>query len=319
MRPSVAQLRSLPALRSSRHKTSGHRARSGLSDALLETQTQPPAMMVDRNDNRESLNMGDLLEVKNLSCGYGEKVILKDISFQMQKGEFLGIIGPNGVGKSTLLKTMLKIIPFLKGRIIFRGSDISGLSQKSLARNIAYVPQQTQAWFSFAVLEILLMGRYPFLGRLESESKSDWEAMQKKVGLTRIENLLYANLDELSLGERQMVFITRALVQEPSLLLLDEPSAHLDIGHEIKIFDLLQKLNRENNLSVITVLHDLNLASQYCNRLVLLSEGKIKKIGTPQEVLDYKTIEEVYQTVVVVKENPVSQKPHVFTIPEQFR
>lgn len=260
-----------------------------------------------------------LLEINSLSCGYGKKIILEDISFEIREGEFVGIIGPNGVGKSTLLKTILKIIHPLKGRIIFKGKDISGLSQKSLARNIAYVPQQTQAWFSFSVLEILMMGRYPFLRRYEAERRIDWEIMRKKIELTGIENLISANLDELSLGEKQMVFITRALVQEPLLLFLDEPSAHLDIGHEIKIFDLLERLNREDSLSVITVLHDLNLASQYCSRLVLLSEGRIKKIGTPREVLDYKIIEETYKTVVVVKENPLTKKPQVFTIPEQFR
>ncbi len=259
-----------------------------------------------------------LLETKNLSCGYGEKIILKDISFGIKEGEFLGIIGPNGAGKSTLLKTASKIISPLSGAVYYQGEDISKLRRKALARNMAYVSQEAQAWFSFSVLEILMMGRYPFLKRLEAEGKADWDIMKKAVSLTDIGELIYNSLDELSSGERQLVFIAKALIQEPKLLLLDEPTAHLDIGHEMKIFDLLRKLNRQYRLSIITVLHDLNLAGQYCDRLLLLSGGGIKKIGTPEEVLEYKTIEESYNTVVVVKENPISKKPHVFTIPGQF-
>lgn len=260
-----------------------------------------------------------LLEAKNLSCGYGKKIILKDISFGIKEGEFLGIIGPNGAGKSTLLKTVSKIIPPSSGVVYYQGEDISKLRHKVLARNMAYVSQEAQAWFSFSVLEILMMGRYPFLKRLEAEGKADWDIMKKAVSLTDIEGLIYNNLDELSSGERQLVFVAKALIQEPKLLLLDEPTAHLDIGHEMKIFDLLRKLNRQYRLSIVAVLHDLNLAGQYCDRLLLLSGGGIKKTGTPQEVLEYKIIEESYNTVVVVKENPISKKPYVFTIPEQLR
>ncbi|MCM8798364.1 MAG: ABC transporter ATP-binding protein [Candidatus Omnitrophica bacterium] len=260
-----------------------------------------------------------LLSVENLSCGYGNKIILKEIDFQMKEGEFLGIIGPNGVGKSTLLKTILRIIPRLKGKIFFKKREINQIPRKILAQQIAYVSQQAQAWFSFSVREILKMGRYPFLKRYKSEGKRDFEVIEEKVGLTGIGNLISADLEELSLGERQLVFITRALIQEPKLILLDEPTAHLDIGHEIKIFDLLYRLNRQNNISIISVLHDLNLASQYCDRLLILFEGKIERWGKPQEVLDYKIIEKIYNTVVVVKENPITKRPHIFTIPEKFR
>lgn len=259
-----------------------------------------------------------LLKVENLSSGYGENVVLKDVDFQMEEGEFIGIIGPNGAGKSTLLRTILRIIPSLEGNIFFRGKNIVQIPRRVLAREVAYVPQQTQAWFSFSVGEILRMGRYPFLKRWETEKKKDLEIIQEKINLTGIENLTSRNLEELSQGERQMVFITRALIQEPKLLLLDEPTAHLDIGHEMKIFDLLHRLNSQNNISIISVLHDLNLASQYCNRLFIMKDGRIIKSGTPLEVLNYKIIEEVYGTVVVVKENPITKKPHVFTIPEKF-
>ncbi|MCM8784000.1 MAG: ABC transporter ATP-binding protein [Candidatus Omnitrophica bacterium] len=260
-----------------------------------------------------------LLSVENLSSGYGRKTVLKNINFQIKEGEFLGIIGPNGAGKSTLLRNILRILPSLKGKILFRDKDIRSISPRILAQEIAYVPQQTQVWFSFSVLEILKMGRYPFLKRYKVERKKDWEVIEAKVRLTGIENFISASIDELSLGEKQMVFITRALIQEPTLILLDEPTAHLDIGHEIKIFDLLDKLNRQKNITVISVLHDLNLASQYCNRLLLLSEGEMIRLGTPQEVLDYKLIEEVYDTVVVVKDNPVTKRPHIFTIPQKLR
>lgn len=260
-----------------------------------------------------------LLKIENLSCGYGDKIVLRDINLQMKEGEFLGIIGPNGVGKSTFLKTILRIIPCLGGKIFLRDKDIFKVPRKTLAQEIAYVPQQTQVWFSFSVVEILRMGRYPFLKRYKSESKKDWEIIYEKAKLTGIENLIFSNLDELSLGERQLVFITRALIQEPKLLLLDEPTAHLDIGHEIKIFDLLYRLNRENKISIISVLHDLNLASQYCDRLIILFEGRIEKFGKPEEVLDYKIIEKIYNTIVVVKDNPITKRPHIFTIPEKFR
>ncbi|MCM8779522.1 MAG: ABC transporter ATP-binding protein [Candidatus Omnitrophica bacterium] len=260
-----------------------------------------------------------LIKLENLSCGYGKRMVLEDINFQMEEGEFIGIIGPNGAGKSTLLKTILRIIPPLRGRIFFKEKDISQIPRKLLAQEIAYVPQQTQVWFSFSVEEILRMGRYPFLTRYRGEGERDWKIIQEKIKLTGIENLFLRNLEELSSGERQMVFITRALIQEPKLLLLDEPTAHLDIGHEIEIFDLLYRLNREDKLSIIVVLHDLNLASQYCDRLIILFAGRIEKSGKPQEVLDYRTLEKVYETVALVKENPITQRPHIFIIPEKFR
>lgn len=258
--------------------------------------------------------MKALLNVSNLSGGYGSKMVIKDVSFDVEKGQFLGIIGPNGSGKSTLLRLMSRALTPKRGKITFEDIDITRIHLKEFCKKIAFVPQGTLINFSFSVWEIVLMGRIPHLKRLQFETKKDFEIAENALLLTSSSELKERDINQLSAGERQRVIIAKALAQEPALLFLDEPTSHLDIGYQIQILDLLKALNRNKGLTIIMVLHDLNLASEYCDKLILLNKGEIFKAGTPREVLTYQGIEAVYKTVVVVNENPISSKPYVLLV-----
>lgn len=261
--------------------------------------------------------MAEFLELRNISAGYGEKIILKDISFKVEKGEFIALIGPNGAGKTTLFRTLLGIIPALKGEIIFKGQNFSSLSLAYRAKHIASLPQMYIHNIHLRVEEFILLGRFPYLDRFRRVSSSDIQITHEVIELLELGELKKMYVNELSGGDLQRVLIAQALVQQPELLLLDEPTTHLDIGHQIEIMDILYNLNQKG-LTIITVLHDLNLASEYCQRLILLNKGRMVKDGTPHEVLDYRVIEEVYNTTVVVKENPYSKKPFLILIPRRY-
>ena len=256
--------------------------------------------------------MDSFLKVKNLSGGYtAQRDVIKSICFEAGKGEFVGIIGPNGSGKSTLLRLMSRALCPSGGEIIFGGVAITQKPLKELYRSFAFVSQDAVISFSFSVEEIVLMGRIPHLRRLQRETKKDFSIAEQALSLTDTLHLKDKNIDQLSAGERQRVMIARALTQEPVVLFLDEPTSHLDIGHQIQIMDLMRKLNKTQHLTIIMVMHDLNLASEYCSRLILLNEGAIIKDGSPEHVLTYQTIEAVYKTIVVVHKNPISSKPYI--------
>ena len=255
------------------------------------------------------------LSIENLFGGYGKEPVINGVSLRVAQKDFLGIIGPNGSGKTTLLRLVSRTLQPLKGEILLQGNNIRALGLKQFCRKAAFVPQDILVNFSFSVREIVLMGRIPHLSRLQAETKKDLSAAQEAMELTDTARLAQKRINCLSAGERQMVFIARSLCQQPDLLLLDEPTSHLDIGHQIQALDLLRRLNRNYGLTIIAVLHDLNLASQYCNRLALMREGRIFLEGTPEEVLTYQNIEAVYKTVVVVNKNPLNQKPYMFLVP----
>ncbi len=260
-----------------------------------------------------------MVQIINLSCGYGSKIVLYDISFNINRGEFLGIIGPNGSGKTTLLRAISRVIAPIKGEIFIEGRDVRTIPAKELARGIAVV-SQTSPLNQMTVEEFVLLGRVPHYHRFQFfEVKRDREVAVRSMDLTGISNLKDRPVSQISGGEKQLVFIARALAQEPRLLFLDEPTAHLDITHQVGILDLVKRLNKEFDLTVIAVLHDLNLASEYCHKLLLINKGRIHKIGRPDEVLDYRTIEEVYKTIVVVEKNPISSKPYILLVPEDQR
>lgn len=258
--------------------------------------------------------MSTLLKVDKLCGGYGQDSVIKNISFEVKKGDFLGIIGPNGSGKSTLLRLMSKALNPDSGKIIFENEDIAKIKLRALCKKTAFVPQDTFVNFAFSVLEIVLMGRTPHLDRLQFETKKDLKIAQEALLVTDSLQLKNKQINQLSAGERQRVIIAKALAQEPILLFLDEPTSHLDIGHQIQVLDLLKRLNKQSNLTIVVVLHDLNLASEYCGRLILLDKGKIFDEGSPAKVLTYESIEDVYKTVVVVNENPFSSKPYIVLV-----
>ncbi len=258
--------------------------------------------------------MTEVLKVENIVAGYNQSFMLKDISFSLLEGSFTGIIGPNASGKTTLFKSIVGDINLQKGNVFLENIDISILSLKEKAQKLAIVTQNFETP-NLSVEEYVLLGRYPYNNRFQFfESKKDYAIADKYMKLTNIYQYKNRNLNELSGGLQQMVAITRALAQEPQILLLDEPTSHLDITHQVQILDLLRKLNTELKLSVLMIVHDLNLAGEYCDNLLMMSEGRLHKSGMPTEVLNYKDIEEVYHTLVVTQENPISKKPAVFLV-----
>ncbi len=255
-----------------------------------------------------------ILEMRNFHGGYGNKQVLSDINFSMPKGEIIGIIGPNGCGKTTLLRAVTNIVKAGRGRVILDGNYLAKMSNREMAKMVAVVSQNPQI-ANINVQEFVLMGRIPYFSRMQFlESTRDVEIALHYMQLTDTLKLKSKSLTDMSGGERQLAAIARALTQEPKLLLLDEPISNLDITHQVGIMDLLKKLNKEYGVSVITVLHDLNMASEYCDRLLLLNNGRIHSAGTPFTVLTYSIIEEVYKTVVVVEKNPISHKPYVLLV-----
>lgn len=261
-----------------------------------------------------------MLDIQGLTCGYGSEFLLKDVNFAVRRGQIVGVIGPNGSGKTTLLRAITKVIVPLKGTIHLDGVDTSRLSAKGLARKLAVVSRPNEDDVKITVEEYVLLGRIPHregLGLLEN--KKDLQVAREAMALTDILALKERYMTDLSSGERQLASIARAIAQEPGLLLLDEPTSHLDIAHQIRVLDLVRRLNRESGLTVVIVLHDLNLAAQYCDRLLLLDGGFVRKEGNPEEVLTYEIIESVYKTVVVVRKNPISLKPYVILVSEDER
>lgn len=250
----------------------------------------------------------EILKIENLFCGYKNQFVLKNINFVVSEGEFIGIIGPNASGKTTLLRSIAKIIPVKKGRILLFGKEIESYSFKEYAKNVSFATRITDYSLSYKVSDFIFLARYPWDFKTFGDETDFYKEFE-------LENILEKHLFELSSGELQRVIVAQAVFQLPKLLLLDEPVSHLDIAHQISILNILKKINQNKKLTIIASFHELNLASEYCDRLVLLSCGEIKKIGVPNEVLDYKIIEEVYNTKVVVKINPISSKPYVIPVP----
>jgi iron complex transport system ATP-binding protein len=223
------------------------------------------------------------------------------VSFVIKPGEFIGIIGPNGSGKTTLLRVITGLLRPFEGTVSLEGRETHEMPQQELAQRVAVVTQLPDATPPFSVQEFVLMGRIPHWGRFQLlETAKDVEKAETAMALTGIAYARDCQLGELSGGEQQLAFVARAFAQEPRLLLLDEPTAHLDIGHQGQIMDLLRQLNKEQSLTIVVVLHDLTLASLYCQRLILLHQGRLRKIGPPKSVLTKDMIEEVYQTTVSV-------------------
>ncbi len=252
-----------------------------------------------------------MIEVNSISFRYHEDWVLQNISFRVEKGEFVGVIGPNGSGKTTLLKILYRLLAPQKGEILFELVPLKKMDQMDIAKRVAVVAQETHLLFPFTVLETVLMGRSPYLRNLVFESEKDLEIAKKAMEWTKILPFSERPLDELSGGERKRVFIARALAQEPEVILLDEPTANLDIHHQIDFLDLIVALNRERGLTIVMASHDMNMASEFCDRLILLQGGRIYQMGTPEEVITRENIENVYGCEVWIDQHPISGMPRI--------
>ena len=262
--------------------------------------------------------MRSKLQIEELSYKYDQLKVLEDINFSMQQGEFIGLIGPNGSGKSTLLKNINSKFKPQQGLVYLDGDNLHQLDKKELARNLAVVPQSTEINFDFTVEEIVLMGRTPYIGRFSSEQEEDFAIAKEVMKLTNTFCLKDRYINQLSGGERQRVIVARSLAQNPELLLLDEPTSNLDINYQLEIMNLLKRLNHEQELTILVVLHDLNLAAKYCDKLLLIDQGQIHSFGTPQEIITSENISEVYGSEVTVKYHYPDNTPYVTLIDQQY-
>lgn len=260
--------------------------------------------------------MSALLAVEGVSFAYGPRAVLCDIDLTLAPGELLGLIGPNGSGKTTLVRILAGLLAPAAGSVRVDGRLLQAYRRGELARRLAVVPQDASIDFPFTALEVVLMGRAPYLGALGFPGAHDLSVARAAMLRLDVADLEERPLDQLSGGERQRVLLARALAQEPDLLLLDEPTTHLDLRHQAGVHDVVRALGRERGLGTVTVLHDLNLAAMYCDRLALLAGGRIVAAGPPAAVLTAETLSDAYATAVYVGWNETTG-PVVLPIPRE--
>jgi iron complex transport system ATP-binding protein len=267
--------------------------------------------MVDQHGSRGSVST---LTITNLSAGYHGRRVLDKVSLEVKAGEVVALVGPNGVGKSTLVRAVSGVVAVSDGSVRLDNLDVLRLDPTQRARLIAVVPQTVKLPEAFTVAEIVLMGRTPHLPLWGGEGKRDHEIAWRAMRLTAVEHLAERRTDELSGGERQRAVIARALAQEPRVLLLDEPTAHLDLKHQMAVLELARELASVRGLAVLATLHDLNQAALYADRVALLSEGRLLATGRPSEVFAAERLGAAFGVPVAVSTHPVHGTPLVAPI-----
>ena len=256
------------------------------------------------------------IELEAVTFGYpGSDIRVGPVDVRVAPGEMLAILGPNGSGKTTLLRLMSGLLRPDGGRLRVLEQDPARGSRRELARRLAVVGQQAELGFPYSVLEVVLMGRAPHLEGFHLENAQDLAAAESALEATGLVHLAGRRFDTLSSGERQRVVVARALAQAPEVLLLDEPAAHLDIRQQTSLYDLMADLNRTRGLTVVSVLHDLNLASLYFGRVAMLRAGRLAALGAPEDVITYTSIREVFDTDVYVDINDLTGKLNVLPLP----
>jgi len=249
--------------------------------------------------------MNKIVDIEKLTVEYGSKTILEDIDISVGEGEFVGIIGPNGAGKSTLIKAMTDLIDIKSGKITINGRDSKILSKRDRAKLIAVVPQEFNVDFEFSVYDIVMMGRNPHLYGRKGGEKADLDIVQESMRVTNTWQLKDRLFNEISGGEKQRVIIARAIAQQTKVILLDEPTSHLDMHHQLEILELAKMLRDKKNITIIAVLHDINMAARFSDRLILINDRKVMVDGIPDEVIDEKYLGQVYSMEMIVRENKV--------------
>jgi len=250
------------------------------------------------------------LEARTLSCAYavnGRRSVVKEVNLSLHRGELVGLIGPNGAGKTTLLRALSRLLPPQTGQVLLDGRDIWQLSPRQVAQRIGRVPQSTQLVWSYTVNHVVSMGRFPHRSWLAPFNGHDASAVEQALSRLQLQSLRHRPLTTLSGGEQQRVLIARALAQEPTILLLDEPIANLDINHQYQVLTLLRELAQRSQLAVILAIHDLELAARYCDRLVLLNRGEVWAAGQPNEVLQVEHLRSVFGVETQLYLDPLGQ------------
>jgi iron complex transport system ATP-binding protein len=256
-----------------------------------------------------------VIQVEKLRCGYPGRSVLNGVSFQIGHGEFVGLLGPNGSGKTTMLLALSGIIPVDSGRIEIMQQPLMHLKHRERACCMAVVAQDSEVRFPFSCEEVVRMGRYPHQSRWQLENANDAKIIRRALRLTDTEVLADRLITAISGGERQRVLMAKALAQDTPLLLLDEATSAMDINRKLQVFRVLETLNREEGLTVMTVLHDINLAALFCRRLLLLKDGSIVADGDIGEVLTAEVLKQVYDTEVLVQEIAGTGKRQVVFLP----
>jgi iron complex transport system ATP-binding protein len=251
-----------------------------------------------------------MLRAESLHFNY-DKPVVEDISLQIAPGELLSVIGPNGSGKSTLVRLLAGMLRPASGKVFVGDSLLESLTRKELARQIGYVAQETRVQFPMSALEFVLQGRFAHGRAIGFEGSEDLAAAREAMEMTDTASFMDRQLNALSGGERQRVFLARALAQQPRIMLLDEPTSNLDIAHQVSTFLLLNRLTKERAVSVLFITHELNLAAEFADRILLIKEGKRVSCGTPHEVFQPEMLERVFETRLIVDKNPESGAPRV--------
>jgi ABC-type cobalamin/Fe3+-siderophores transport system ATPase subunit len=252
-----------------------------------------------------------MLKIKELSFAYSDKSLFEDISFEIEAAENVAIIGPNGSGKSTLIKLIAGLLKPQSGIIKIDDKQIDDYKRVNLAKNMAYVPQNVDISFNFSVFDVVKMGRYPYSENLMVRDPDGDKIVQQAIETMGIAHLTERKFSEISGGEKQRAVIASALSQKAQLLLLDEPTSALDYKHQQEIYTLLKHLSRDEGKTVLIVTHDINLAAQFCDKLILLNEGRIVRMGSAEEVLKFPVIEEIYGVKVYIDINPFTKSLYI--------
>jgi ABC-type cobalamin/Fe3+-siderophores transport system ATPase subunit len=260
-----------------------------------------------------------LVECRGLRFTYapgtaGRVFAIRDLSFEVPAGEIFGVIGPNASGKTTLVRLLSRVLEPSAGQVLLGGADVARLSRAAVARDVAVVPQDGPRDLPHTVEELVLMGRYPRAPGRFFESAADRAAAARAMELVGVLALRAASLDRLSGGERQRVMLARALAQEPRLLVLDEPTAYLDLRYQVECAVLLRRLGREAGLTIVLVSHDLGFAAELCDRLLLMADGAALRVGPPETVIDEAVLESAYGCRVLVDKHPLSRRPTVHLV-----
>ena len=249
------------------------------------------------------------LAAQNLRVGYLERAVIESLSLEVVKGQITALVGPNGSGKSTLLKTLARLLKPHAGAVLLDGKAIHSLSTTQIAQQMAILPQGPSAPHGLTVRELVEQGRYPHVGALRMLRRQDHEAIDQALTLTGMKAFVNRPLDNLSGGERQRAWIAVTLAQDTPVLLLDEPTTFLDIGHQLEVLELVHRLNRERGMTLVLVLHDLNQAARYADRMVVLNRGQIVADGPPRDVLTVPLLADVFGVQVNIVNDPASGAP----------